>query len=233
MSKRTTPYLTAVIGLIVSVAIFYFAMPRSGAAFAALNGAWVVERLIAREKPSDDDIRKLALSRDNALRWSNDPEYARHLALAYQVMAKRASVDQRKSLTQASFEATRRELAMRPMNGVAWWRLGKSGYNLTGGPTPKTAAYHWRSVQMAPNIMVMMPTRLNSIVLNWFYFGLEAREGVRYQFGATWRWNRPSVLKIAENRLHRAIIRAVMAADPALLEEYEARLAKEAARAKR
>lgn len=230
MKQRSIPYFTALTGLIVSAGILYFAIPRTGAAFAALNGAWIADRLVADVKPSDDDIRKLALSRNNAQLWSNDPEYARHLALAYQEMAKRASPDQRKSLVQASHDATFRELTMRPMNGIAWWRLGKASYNLAGGPSRKTASYQWRSVQMAPNIMIMMPVRLNSILLNWFYFEPEARKGMQDQFAAAWRWNRPSVLKIAENRLHRSVIRAVMAADPALLQEYEARLAREEAR---
>ena len=90
----------------------------------------------------------------------------------------------------------------------------------------RVPTYLWHSVQVQPNAMTLVPIRLWTIIDHWGSFDATQRQDIRPQFAAAWRRDSRSVMRLAENPRRRAIIRAGLATEPALLGAFESALAK-------
>ena len=196
-------------------------------ALLALPGVQIAESLEKGAKLGPEQLRKLAASRAAALTWGNDPQNARDLARAYHGLIRWVSLDNRKSIATATMDASVSELRARPVNATAWWRLGAIETLATGGrTTPRSALYLWRSVEVQPHAMTLLPRRLHGILLNWPRFAAADQRELHPQFLATWRGHRRPMLKLAANARYRAIIRRALADDPEVAAEFEKALVK-------
>lgn len=221
MTKGSDRYSTFLVGLLFAVGIFYFALPQGISAFKALDGDRIANAVGSGEQLESDALRKLAVSRADALVWGENPVYARDLARAYHRLSRNAAPETRKSVRAAAHDASERELRARPLNAVAWWRLGVMRAELDGGTTARSASYLWQSVNVQPNAMNLIPLRLRAISDNWFRFDAVQRRDVRPQFAAAWRRDPKSVIRIAENPRRQAVIQAALATEPRLLGAFE------------
>lgn len=226
MIRLLDRYRLFLAGLLVAAGVFYLAVPRSIAVFNALDGVQTANALVAGKYLLSEDLRKLAVSRAAALAWGENPVYTRDLARAYHRLSRRAPPGTRKSLQGAAHDISAREVRARPMNAVAWWRLGVMRAAIAGRPQAQSAAYLHRSILMQRNAMTLMPLRLRAVSDHWRQFDPAQRRDVRPQFAAAWRRDPKSVIRIAQNPHRRAVIRAALATDPRLLGAFEAALGK-------
>lgn len=221
MIKGSDRYAIFVVGLLLAVGIFYLAVPQSLSALKAQDGVRTATALASGGQPESDDLRKLAVSRADALVWGENPAYARELAHTYHRLSRYAAPEARKSVRLAAHDASERELRARPLNAIAWWRLGVMRAALDDAATSRSASYLWQSVHVQRNAMNLIPLRLRAISDNWFRFDTAQRRDVRPQFAAAWRLDPEAVIRIAENPRRGAVIRAALATEPRLLGGFE------------
>jgi hypothetical protein len=225
MIKGSDRYAIFVVGLLFAVGIFYLALHQGISAFKALDGDRIANAMKKGAPEESEDLRKLAVSRADALVWGANPAYAGDLAVAYQVLSRQVSAGTRKSVRTAAHDASEAELRAGPLNAYAWWRLGVLRAALDGGTTARSASYQWRSVRVQPNAMTLMPARLSAISDNWFRFEVAQRREVRPQFAAAWERDSKAVLRLAKNSRRRAVIRGALAIYPAISGAFEEALA--------
>lgn len=226
MIKGSDRFSVFLVGLLVGAALLYTGFPRGVAALKALDGVRIANAMSEGKQQQAEDLRRLAVSRAQALVWAADPVYARELSRTYNALANNPGSENRALALKAAREASLAELAMRPLNAVAWWRLALMSALIEDGPKAGIKIYLWHSVQVQPNAMTLVPIRLWTIIDHWGSFDAGQRRDIRPQFAAAWRRDSKSVLRLAENPRRRAIIRAGLATEPALLGAFESALAK-------
>jgi hypothetical protein len=226
MIKGSDRYGVFLIGLLVAASLLYFGFPRGVATVKALDGVRIASAMSKGTPQEPEDLRRLALSRAEALVWGADPVYARELSRSYHALLDFSGPDGRQSVVSAIRDASAAELTMRPLNAVAWWRLAVVTAAGEGMPQTDGATFLWHSVQVQPNAMSLIPLRLRTIIDHWGRFDAEQRPDVQPQFSAAWRRDPSSVMRLAENARRRAIIRAGLATEPWLLGAFEKALAK-------
>lgn len=222
-SDRISVFL---VDLLVGAALLYTGFPRGVAALKALDGVRIANAMSKGTQQEPEDLRRLAVSRAQALVWGADPVYARELSRTYNALADIPGSENRTLALKAAREASLAELTMRPLNAVAWWRLALMSASIEEGPKARVPTYLWHSVQVQPNAMALVPIRLWTIIDHWGSFDATQRRDIRPQFAAAWRRDSRSVMRLAENPRRRAIIRAGLATEPALLGAFEGALAK-------
>ena len=206
--------------------LFYLAFPQAVAAYKALDGARIAG-MVGKGVPQEpEDLRRLAVSRAEALAWGANPAYANDLAVAYHILSRKVAPQTRSSLLSSAHDASAAEIRMRPLNTRAWWRLGVTRAALDGRTTANSATYQWYSVRTQPHAMNLVPLRLRAISDNWFRFTPAQRRDVRPQFALAWRQDSKAVIRIAVSPRRQAVIRAGLATSPALLGAFEEALLK-------
>lgn len=226
MIKSTDRIFAAVFGLVAAAAMIYLAVPRGVSALSVLPMTHSAKSLSKGIGLGADDLRDLAAGRATALEWTRDAKLARELARSYQAMMRWVSPTNLTSLIAAAREATIAELSMRPLNGPAWWRLSVMEMARAGAPSPTSAKYLSRSVELQPNALVLMPSRLDTIILHWALFSPAMRPQIRDQFAATWRSHPDKVVRLAQKTGYVSIIRGVLAQDPFAAGTFEQALIK-------
>lgn len=221
MIKNSDRIIVSIVGVLFAAVTVYFAFPQTVSAFKALAGAPIASQLLKGKRQEPEDLGKLALSRENAVIWGENPAYLRELAWAYHDQVRGASPESRKRLLKVTRDTLLRELKSRPLDAVAWWRLGVVSAAIDGKPGAQSAIYVWRSVRVQPNAMGLMPVRLRAIAAHWWRFTPEQRRDVRPQFTVLWKKNPKAVIRIARNARLRGVIRGAMAIDPRALGEFE------------
>lgn len=225
MIKSSERFFVSIVGVSFAVVIMYFAFPQTVSAFKALGGVPIASQLLKGKNQTPEDLRKLALSRVDAVVWGADPAHLRELAWAYHHQVRVAPPESRTRLLNATRDTLAMELKARPLNAIAWWRLGVVRAAIDGKPGTKSATYVWQSVRVQPNAMGLMPARLRAIAANWFRFTPAQRRDVRPQFTALWKKNPKAMIRLARNDGLRGTIRGALAIDPRALGEFEDALA--------
>jgi len=228
MIKSTDRISVALAGLVFALAVLYLVVPRLAATFLALNGDAIANELATGEMPAAADLRKLVVNRTDVLNRDRDPRYARDLSRAYHNLIEKVEWANQGSIVQAVRDASLTELTMRPLNAVAWWRLGVMENNRAGRPTRKSAMYLWRSLQVQANAPGMTTTRLRSILDNWLQFDAAERRVLGDHVADIWREHRHrrDLLKIVERSRRQATMRAALLNHFDMLGQFEAELVK-------
>ena len=136
-------WATVVVALASAAGLLYLSIPRTVAAFFALPGDSVFERVQRGEAVSLEDVRTLATSRQRAVLWADWPSewsdlgYAEH-EIAYRERGPDGRLDPK--LLDRAVAATEHALAHAPLESEAWGRLALLRYVMAGPDAAASAA---------------------------------------------------------------------------------------------
>lgn len=228
MIKNTDRIIVGIAGVLVAAALLYLGLPRTVAAFKAFDSDPAAAEINRGERPDTDRLRRLVVNRTSLLGWNADPRLARQLAGAYHQLASTKDIANRPAILLAARDASIAELALRPLNATAWWRLGHIE-NVRGGfPSRKTADYLVRSLRVQPNAFDLTIKRLNDILGHWGYLDPGHRRDVGVQIAAIWQLRRfrERFQELASPPFYRGVIRATLLDKPEILEDFDREMAR-------
>lgn len=215
---------TAVLVALASAAgILYLSIPRMVAAFFALPGDSVFERVQRGEAVSLDDVRTLATSRQRAVLWADWPSewsdlgYAEH-EIAYRERGPDGRLDPK--LVDRALAATEHALAHAPLDSEAWGRLALLRY-VMAGPTDAAAKAFGMALLTGPVRPKQVGYRLDLAFRLWQRLSPDDRDLVARYARISWRYAYDQIVDTANTPARLGIMRAIFAPDPSILASFE------------
>jgi hypothetical protein len=225
---RRRKWLGVGIALASAAGLLYLSVPRTVAAFLALPGDRVFERVQRGETVSLAEVQTLAESRRRAVRWADWPSAWSDLGYAEHEIAYRRSRDSghiEPALIDRALAATQQALAHAPLESEGWGRLALLRY-VSRGETEAAAKAFGMALLTGPVRPKQVSYRLDLAFRLWPRLSSDDRALVARYARTSWRYAYEQIVATADTPARIGIMRAIYAPDPAILTSFEALLAR-------
>lgn len=207
-------------------------------AWPVANGAWQAQKADAAffhfrtgERVSLAEAEAAIATLDRAV--AADPVAGRRLGRAEMLLAAAltanlgASEEQRSTWLKQSQADLEFGLANAPARGVAWAQLA-AARQATDGPSAMTVAALMMSIDTAPMMEVLWPSRLRLILDNWQFFTPEERQRIGAHVLANWRASsdRRWIAEVIRSPLDELFVRYFLRDEPGAQQELTQWLAR-------
>lgn len=224
MTARPSHSRILVAGLTIAcaAAILYLGVPRAVAAYHALSGKKVLDRIADGEAVDTDDLLALGASHLDALQWIDDGRLRTQLGTTQFRLAVAGPTGPAPDpdMLAAAMGSLRQGLARAPANRAAWARLALAQH-LQGGPSRAMADSLRMSILTGFYDRRLMFMRLDLCLRAWRHFSPDDRDLVFQQV----RWagfvSPRRLVGLADGPARRSIIRAALASTPRILQKFE------------
>lgn len=205
--------------------LLYLAVPRTIAAWAALEAQPPLEKLQDGKSPSAEELVRGVAGLQQALTWLPSARLSTDLALLELAQATSLPIDDpaRKRLLAESEQRLLVGLSENPANGFAWFRLALVRELSEASPRQIAAALA-QSLDMAPNARKLWLPRAAMLLAYWRYLTPDELPAMRAQLRTIWTAHeafRLPLLQEADRLGQRLMLLWALGDDKATLQELE------------
>lgn len=235
--NRAGRYLSIGVGVCGAIVLLGLAIPRGLVQFETLPTV-VAVRTMERDVRTPSlraRVESVAAARLAAAAWMHQPAPMSELVRAALLLARSNAANGgspagRAALLRTARWAAETSLALRPLNIHAWHRYAQVLRASAGRPDAASAAAVLRGVQVQPHGVQLMPARLSQIIDHWSFFTPDQQQRLQGQFAHSVRVAPWPTARLARVPRKRALIRARLADNPAMLAHFEHLIAQEPTR---
>jgi hypothetical protein len=186
-SRRWQRAIPAALLLLCGVVLISLAVPRAGAAWAAMGARPAVDKALSGSKPTVAEFKACADSLESAARWNAS---ARNTArrgyceLALAISAPAGSAE-RSAWTAQSERHVVEALTANPVDGAGWITLA-TVRTLRGAPGREVIEPLFASLDVAPNTQELWSARIDLFLRFWAFLKIDEMLRVRHQIRTIW-----------------------------------------------
>lgn len=216
--------LIASLILLVSVALFFVALPRARAALSYLSVDYVIEKINNKESLGDEDIVQAIEAAKASISVYDNPHYWEGLSVLFLYQLQKDDLSQEASveLLKQAKDSLEQSLLRSPANSYLWYRLAVV-HILLDLPPERTVKMLIMSMTTGPNETGILMQRLGLCMNLFSSFGKDDIDLLRSQILTAWSLSPADFLKdVANDQRQMNIVRLLLVDNYAtVLEEIE------------